>query len=241
MHVLNISFFIKNKLYIIIILAIIIAVSLIYVSFSSVIKSQIQNITKTTDIFYANSYIAEYEITDISNKNKNIYFMNEVYKKDGNNEYFKFGYKDFLSNDVSYIICNDKIKIENTSQLSSYIINSNNFKKTNLFSLVTYLDIIHNIDKIECISLNVTEEENVKKYELSLDKNIHDSKCMQKGTCKYTDLFSNGLKLSKIELNVINNKPVDIFVYTNDNNVYIEIKYTKFELNSEISNDIFKF
>ncbi len=241
MQVLNISFFVKNKLYVLVISAIVIAFVLIFVSFSNVIKLPIGDIFKNLDIFSANSYSAEYEITEISNKNRNIYVMNELYKKEGDNEYFKFGYKDFLNNDVSYIVCNDRVKLENTSQLSSYIINSNNFKKTNLFSLATYINIIHNIDSIECISLKVTEEENIKKYELILDKNLHDSKCLKKGISEYSDLFSNGLKLSKIELNIKDNKPVDILVYTNDNNVYINIKYTKFELNSEISNEIFKF
>lgn len=241
MHVFNISFFVKNKLYIVIIFAILIASILIYVSFYSVIKSPIDNSLKISDIFTCNSYLAEYEITDISNKNRNIYVMNEIYKKDGINEYFKFGYKDILDNDVSYIICNDRVKIENTAQISSYIINPNNFKKTNLFSLATYIDIINNIDNIKCISFNATDEENIKKYEIILDKQIHDTQCTVEGTCKYSDLFSNGLKLSKIELTISDNKPIDILVYTNDNNVYIDIKFIKFELNNEVSNDIFKF
>lgn len=237
MHVWNISFFVKNKIYFIIILAVIIACILIYFSFSSVIKSPIKN----SDIFSINSYTAEYEITEISNKNRNIYTMNEVYKKEGENEYFKFGYKDFLNNDVIYIVSNDRVKIENSSQISSYIISSNNFKKTNLFSLATYVDIIHNIDNIQCIDLKVSEEDNIKKYEIILDKQKHDTLCLEQGTCKYSDLFSNGLKLSKIELNVSDNKPIDIIVYTSDNNVYIDIKYISFELNNKISSDIFKF
>ncbi|MDD2376181.1 MAG: hypothetical protein PHD15_02945 [Clostridia bacterium] len=241
MHVFNISFFVKNKLYVVVILAILIAFILIYVSFYSVIKSPIDNSLKQSDIFIGNSYFAEYEITDISNKNRNIYVMNEIYKKDGINEYFKFGYKDILGNDISYIVCNDRVKIENTSQISSYIINSNNFKKTNLFSLATYIDIINNIDSIKCMCLNVTEEEAIKKYELILDKQIHDTICTTEGICKYSDLFSNGLKLSKIELTISDNKPIDIMVYSNDNNVYINIKFIKFELNNEISDDIFEF
>ncbi len=241
MHVLNISFFVKNKLYVIIVSAIIIACILIYFSFSMVIKLPIDDLLKNSDMFSPTSYIAEYEITEISNKNRNIYIMKETYKKDEEKEYFKFGYKDFLNNDVSYIVYNDRIKIENASQMNSYIINSNNFKKTNLFSLATYLNIIHNIDNIKCISLKVSEEENIKKYELILDKQVHDSTCIKDGICKYSDFFSNGLKLSKIDLNIKDNKPVDIVVYTSDNNVYINIKYIQFELNKEIPTDIFKF
>jgi hypothetical protein len=196
---------------------------------------------KDPDIFTGTSYFAEYEITEISNKNRNIYTMNELYKKQENNECFKFAYKDFLNNDVTYIVCNDRVKIENSSQINSYIMSSNNFKKTNLFSLATYIDIINNIDSIKCISLNISEEENIKRYELILNKDVHQSECIYDGLCKYSDLFSNGLKISKIELNISDNKPIDIFVYTNDNNVYINIRYINFELNNEISDDIFKF
>jgi len=227
----------KNRLYVVIIFAILIAAILIYVSFYSVLKSPIDNLVSGSNIFESTSYSAEYEITDISNKNRNIYIMNEIYKKENSNEYFKFGYKDILNNDISYIICNDKIKIEDTSQISSYIINSNNFKKTNLLSLATYIDIINNINSIKCMTLNVSEEENVKKYEIILNKQIHDTE----DVCKYSDLFSNGLKLSKIELTISDNKPLDILVYTNDNNIYINVKFIKFEMNNEVSSDIFKF
>jgi len=237
MHVLNISFFVKNKLYLVIIFAILIACILIYVSFYQVIKVPIDNIIKPSDIFKGASYIAEYEITDISNKNRNIYLMNEIYKKENNNEYFKFGYKDILDNNITYIICNDKVKIENSSQISSYIINSNNFKKTNLLSLATYIDIINNINSIKCMSLNVSDDNNTKKYEIILNKKTHDAE----DTCKYSDLFTNGLKLSKVELTISDNKPIDILVYTNDNNIYINVKFIKFELNNEVSSDIFKF
>jgi hypothetical protein len=227
----------KNKLYIVVIFAILIASVLIYFSFYSVLKMPINNLLNTSDIFESTSYSAEYEITDISNKNRNIYTMNEIYKKENSNEYFKFGYKDILNNDISYIISNDKIKIEDTSQISSYIINSNNFKKTNLFSLATYIGIINNINSIKCMTLNVSEEDNTKKYEIVLNKQIHDSEDI----CKYSDLFSNGLKLSKIELTISDNKPIDILVYTNDNNIYINVKFIKFEMNNEVSSDIFKF
>lgn len=241
MHVLNFSFFARKKIYIIIISAIIIACILIYISMSSVIKISIDNMLNNSEVFKANSYIAEYEISEISNKNRNIYNMSEMYKKENNNEYFKFSYKDVLGNNASYIVTNDRIKISNDSQISSYIVNTNNFKKTNLFSIATYADIINNIDNTKCITLNVTKEDNMKKYVLVLDKHKHDSICKQGGICKYDDLFSNGLKISKIEITIVDEKPVDILVYTTDNNVYIDVKYTKFELNSEISSDIFKF
>lgn len=242
MHVFNFSFFVKNKSYVIIILAIVIACILIVVSFSSVIKVPIGNILSSSDILKAKSYYAEYEITEISNKNRNIYTMNETYLKEENNEYFKLLYKDFLGNDISYIVANDKVKIENSSQISSYILNSNNFKKTNLFSLATYIDIINCVGSSECkcISVNMSEEENVKKYIMTLDKS-KCSICSTKCECKYSDLFSNGLKLSRIELTILDDKPQDITVYTNDDNVYINVKYTKFELNNKVSSDIFKF
>lgn len=241
MHVLNLSFFSKKKIYIIVISAIIIACILIYISFFSVVKSSIDNMLNNSAIFNVNSYIAEYEISEISNKNRNVYNMSEIYKKENSNEYFKFSYKDFLGNEASYIVTNDRIKISNESQISSYILNSNNFKKTNLFSFATYADIINNIDNIKCIKLEVSKEENMKKYQLILDKNVHDTVCKNSSTCKYDDLFSNGLKLSKIEISVADDKPVDILVYTTDNNVYIDVKFIKFEANSDISSDIFKF
>lgn len=242
MHVLNFSFLSKYKLYTIIIIAVIVGIILIVFSFSSVIRLPIDNILKSSDILKATSYYAEYEITEISNKNRNVYTMNETYKKEENNEYFKFGYKDLIGNDVTYIVTNEKVKVSNSSQLNSYILNSNTFKKTNLFSLATYIDIINHIDTSECkcFALKVSKEDNVKKYELLLNRK-NCVMCSNECKCKHSDLFAEGLKLSRMELLILDKKPVDITIYTLDNNAYINIKYTNFELNNEVSSDIFKF
>lgn len=242
MHVFNFSFLSKYKLYFIIIAAVIVAIILMVIAFSSVIKLPIDDILKSSDVFKATSYYAEYEITEISNKNRNIYTMNETYKKEENNEYFKFGYKDFVGNEVTYIVANDKVKVSNSSQLNSYILNSNTFKKTNLFSLATYIDIINSIGSsgCKCFILKVSEEDNIKKYELILNRKNCEV-CSNKCNCKHSDLFAEGLKLSRMELLILDNKPIDITIYTLDNNAYINIKYKSFELNNKVSSDIFKF
>lgn len=242
MHVLNFSFLSKYKLYIIITVAVIVAVVLIVVAFSSVVKLPIADLINSSDVLNATSYYAEYEITEISNKNRNVYTMNETYKKDENNEYFKFGYKDFIGNEVTYIVANEKVKVSNSSQLNSYILNSNTFKKTNLFSLATYIDIISHINssQCKCFVVKVTEEDNIKKYELILNRK-NCIMCTNECKCKHSDLFSEGLKLSRMELLILDNKPIDITIYTLDNNAYINIKYTNFELNNKVSSDIFKF
>lgn len=242
MRVWNLSFLSKYKIQLVIGLAVVIATILILFSFSSVLKLPLENILEPKDIFNCKSYYAEYEITEISNKNRNIYVMNETYKKENDNEFFKFGYKDVMGNDVTYIVTNDKVKIENSTQLNSYILNSNNFKKTNLFSLATYVNIINNIDSSECkcFILNISEEDDVKKFEIILNKK-GCTLCKEDCKCKHSDLFSDGLKIGKLELLVSDNKPLDITVYGLDNNAYINVKYTRFELNNEVSSDIFKF
>lgn len=238
MHVFNISFFRKYKLYIVITLAIIIAVVLMIISFSSVISlPKINIVVDESDIFNLNSYSAEYVVIEISNKNRNTYKVKEWYKKIFNSEFFKFNSNDELNNEVSYIIANGKIKIQNASQLSTYILNESKLKKTNLYSISTYIDIITDND-LKCIRINTLNEEENEKYEIILDTKIHD-KCSE--DCKYNDLFKEGLKLSKIEIILNKNIPKHILVLNDKNEIYLDINYTKFNLNDEINDEMFVF
>ncbi|MEG1705192.1 MAG: hypothetical protein RR290_01280 [Clostridia bacterium] len=237
MHVFNISFIIKYKLYIIVSLAVTIAIILIIISFSSVIKLPKIDKIDGVDILKSNSYYAEYNITEISNKNRNIYSMKEWYKKVFGNEFFKFSYYDKLKNEVSYIIANGRAKIENSAQLNTYIVNENSIKKTNLYSISTYIDMINNLEKNKCIKINIIGEENTKKIEIILDRVLH-SKCEN---CKYNDLFSDGLKIDKIEISILKNIPKNILVFKNDNEVYLDIDCLKFDNNINILDNMFVF
>ncbi|MEG1363909.1 MAG: hypothetical protein RSC92_05720, partial [Clostridia bacterium] len=117
MFVLNVSMF-KSKIYILIICAIVIAMSLVVYSMYNVF-----NVNTNDNITFENctSYYLVYDLTVVSNKNNNTYKIEETY--DGNNFLFKF--KDFCNNDVEYKIINNELSISNASQLNKYILQNN--------------------------------------------------------------------------------------------------------------------
>jgi hypothetical protein len=221
MHVLN---FRKYKIYIISGIAILIAILLMYISFYIVMNKKVDIIKYNDNFLNCKSYYLEYELTVISNKNQNTYYINEWYK----DNMFKFMFKDFLNNNVTYIVKDNTVKISNESQINTFLINNNSFKKTNLFSLNTYANILNNYKDccFEIEKKNINNENNIKVEEYIIKLNDEKHKKCTDDFCK--DFYFEGLKLNNINITIENYLPTNILVY-NDNKLYINIEYKKVE------------
>ena len=116
----------SNKIFSIILIAIIIAIILILVSFYLVhlnykekTKVDILDILDKKNILNAKSYIAEYSLNIVSNKNQNNYDIKEMYENNEGNESFVFEIKN--NNDIIYYKLKDNnLEISSTSQLNTF-------------------------------------------------------------------------------------------------------------------------
>lgn len=230
MKVLNFSAFLKHKLYVIIILSSIIGALLIAYATFYIFKKSPNEAKANLNIFNLTSYYAKCNVTVNSNKTSNIYTVEELYKKSGEIENFRFNYKDFMQNDYSVIVSGNKIKIINSMQISKYITTINNNKKENLYSLATYIDMI----KDGCFKVAVTETEVTTTYSIYLKEKINDT-----AANLYEEVLSSSLNIDKVELCLISNMPKKITVLSGDKEVFV-IDYTDFELNREIEDSLFE-
>ena len=145
----------SNKIFSIILIAIIIAIILILVSFYLVhlnykekTKVDILDILDKKNILNAKSYIAEYSLNIVSNKNQNNYDIKEMYENNEGNESFVFEIKN--NNDIIYYKLKDNnLEISSTSQLNTFKLENYAIDKKNLISLSTFIEIFKLVESNE--------------------------------------------------------------------------------------------
>lgn len=243
----------RKKLWCIFGIALSVAAILISVTFIHVVNNsngiKIPNIgefLKKNNIFTATSYYCEYEVTTISNKNKNTYNMKEWYKKNLQEyENFRFEHKTSLGDDIIYLINNESIKVKNTSQKSEYVLSEYMVKKSNLISVATFTNLYNKINN----KLELFQKYNITIASYTNENKIHNYIDLSKApTNLESEIYAEAFeikdivnKVSKIELvlDSDNKKPVELNVYDKKGAIWIAVSYMNFEINTEIKDEIF--
>lgn len=242
------GFRIKNqkiqKLWIIVSLAIIMAIVLIFLAFFIIFKTS-EEVEYTSNLFECDSYYTSYTVTTYSNKNQNTYNMEEYYKKDDNNANFRFNTKN-ENNNYSYIIKNNLFTIKSDEQINKYENYLNEELNLNILSFSTFSDLYKNSSNIESknqyIKINIEEKNEYIVYTILFDKNIISNNS-ENYLEKYIKKLVDDMKISKLQLIVENktNIPKEYIVYTEGDKAYIDMVYNEFKINAKFDEKVFSF
>lgn len=171
------------------------------------------------------NYYTEYDVTVVSNKNINTYFVKEWYKEGVG---IKSEYLDYTGNTYTVINTPTAINISSTNNKAQILI-YNTYEKDNVLSLTTYINIF-NKDIICNCTKNI--------YEKTGEINIHYSICGNEKCMQTKGIKEMGI--TGFELNVKGNTPITYMVYTGNEQPYASILYSKFESNIVIDDGLFK-
>lgn len=234
-----------QKIWVAIIIAVIVAVSLIITSFYLIFNSQ--NKINSQDLFKFSSYYTKYNVITYSNKNQNTYTMEEYCKKENNNLKFRFNVISSNSS-YSYIVTPDSFSIKSENQINEF--NNYNYlqKNTNVLSLATFIEIYLSIDnKIKenkiidnGAKLELEQRDDTISYNIIFESGKIDE---TNELYKYKEALVNGMKISKLEL-IVDNKtkiPVEYIVYLESGKAYIDIIYSEFKINPKFEEKVFSF
>jgi len=94
--------------------------------------------------FEAKSYYVEYDITIVSNKNVNTYFVKEWFDSDKH----RFEFLDKMNNVVEIIVNKEKIFINNVNEKNKLTLNNLNYGN-NIMSFSTLMDMYHCTNNVE--------------------------------------------------------------------------------------------
>ena len=234
-----------QKIWIAIFLAVIIAIVLIITAFFLVFKQNKSSDNK--DLFDFKSYYTNYNIVTYSNKNQNIYMMEEYCMRENDKLRFRFNTINDTAN-YSYIVTPDSFSIKSDDQINE--LNNYNYiqENTNVLSLATFIDVYLAIsNRIEGNTFNssgtkieVEQKNNTVSYSI-----IFENKKLSKDDSlyKYNNILVNGMKISKLELvlNFNSKLPMEYIVYLDSGNAYVDITYNEFKINPKFDEKVFSF
>ena len=232
----------SNKIFSIILIAIIIAIILILVSFYLVhlnykekTKVDILDILDKKNILNAKSYIAEYSLNIVSNKNQNNYDIKEMYENNEGNESFVFEIKN--NNDIIYYKLKDNnLEISSTSQLNTFKLENYAIDKKNLFSLSTFIEIFKLVESNEnqnnFAKISIEYNDNKIYYSILFD-NENKDKINTDVYNNYISILSDGVIVSKLELSIDKEtlKPLEYRVFDDKGSSYINILFKNITIN----------
>lgn len=234
----------SKRLWIVILTAVCIAALLILISFVYIYnhKQTDNGIINKDENFNLSNYYAQYNLTTFSNKNQNTYCINEWYFNDNSDEKFRFDFENDSKEKITYILSNNMLKITSDKQISSINIENYGIYKKNLFSVSTFFNIYNEVlneGKDNIFKLESKIIDNKSYYIISVDKTgINNNDDYFK---EYEFLLRDGLNICKLELVIDNSKntPEEYYIFNNDDEVIIGIKYTKFDIIDKFDEKIF--
>lgn len=241
----------SKRLWGIILTAILVAITLITISFILVFKknsyNSINKISDLYDLFNAKSYYAEYDLKIVSNKNENVYKIKEWYVNE--NEAYKFRIE--TDNDENnFVYCGDQnnLYIKSEEQLNLLNLHAYNSKKSNVITISSIMDFFgkinllidsNNYSQYSCCKIKEIEENEKIAFEVNLNNEIEkNSKCEM---CK--NFLQSEMKISKIKivLDKVNLTPLQYTLYNTEGKVYMDILYNKFLVNKKFDEKLFAF
>lgn len=170
------------------------------------------------DIF---KYYAEYDLTVVSNKNINTYFVKEEYLGD----YHKFSFLDSLNYTTEVTMQNSAVTIKNEKQKNELTFNDFglNESKLCLASIIKVYNIIKNEDNNCNCSYEVYEKESSFFVYLYACGKAQDESCIN------SILSDTHFSEIQLEIDKKTGAPSEIFVLDKNKNTLNCIVYTKFE------------
>lgn len=235
MYIKNVKISISKdkKLWAVMLCALVVAIALILYSVINIRKGvSIQD--DKISIFSLESYKTKYKVTIKSNKNQNIYDINEYYmREDTGRENFRFEIINDNSLKFTSIYTDGKVKIVSDEQISSLMLNDYNLRKENLLSINTFISLYNDVveNNKDYITIKLEEEDNKVIYRLIANK---------EEICKDDNLkFLDKVSMIELVINKQTNLPIELVVYDNNENMYIDIVYEIFDTNSKIDEKLF--
>lgn len=231
----------SKRLWVVILVAVCIAVLLIVISFVCIYGGNKGSFNNKDEIFNLKGYYAEYDLTTFSNKNQNTYYIKEWYLNDNSNEKFRFDFKDDNNDEISYVLSDNMLRISSNTQLSKFNIEDYAINKKNLLSISTFSNICNNIlnqNSNNLLKLERKTIDNRLHYIMEIDKEKNDD---SEFFNNYDFLFDEGLDIKKIELIVDNSRniPEEYYVFTDNDKIMLGVKYTKFDIIDKFDEKIF--
>lgn len=220
----------SKRLWLLMLFALLIAVTLIIISFIRIYSKK--NSIKDFNIMEIKGYEAEYDLTVISNKTNNTYYMHECYIENEAKNYLKFEFENEMQEKIMYIFKDNSIEIKSDKQINSLNITEYNFMKENLISLSTFLELYKNAEFEYIDNFKIEKSKIDDKTIIIISKT--DNNPNDRG------FFRNELNFSKLELILDKyDKPIEYYVLSDNNEVKIGIKYTKFNVLEKFDEKIF--
>lgn len=242
----------SKRVWYIILIALIVALTLIITSFFFIFKNSDNNDSNKyskRQLFEAKSFYAEYEMTVFSNKNQNKYKMKEWYLKE-NEDNYKFRIEsDTGDNKFSYFGTKDTLTIKSDNQLSNINLNNIINSKENTLSITTFISLFNEINtsvenkeynESKCCKIEEIESDDCISYIISLNLENESSETR----CKICEKFlKSGMKISKFELVFDKERmiPKEYIVYNTNGDTYIDILYYNFVINNDFDEKLFAF
>ncbi len=234
------------KIIIIIFLALLVATFLILITVINVFKeSKIINFENEDDFFKLKSYSVKASISIVSNKNTNLYGLEELYYKDKDEK--EMHNITTINKDnvkINYIINGSEIYIKNEEEKSDYRLSNYVINKNNLLSVSTFINLYNDVQSncdYNCTKVENIVYDNLIRYKISFnrqnDMNLECPVCS-----KYKDILNSGINITKLELVYDENKfiPLEYIVYSGDQAI-IDINFTEFDINKEFEEKVFAF
>ena len=188
------------------------------------------------NVFNMKSYSLIYEMTICSNKNINTYEISECFKEGIGT---KFELLDSEKRRAIILVNNRQLTIYNESQKNVFKLEEYSSTFSNLMSVKTFTQMYKNIQDNyggKCCCFKVETFEKGNNIKLVVQNSIDEKVQCE---CSYRYLTEN---VSRAEL-YINKKtgiPESYMVKDNNNKPYISIVYSKFDINANLKDDVFK-
>ena len=226
----------SKRLWFVIICALFIAILLIIISFFGIYSQNNIKHENEGNIFEIHNYYAKYIVTIIGNKTRNTYEVEEWYAGDNGNEKHRLNFKNESMDEISYIISNNELRIENNKEISKFNITEYSLKRKNVLSFST-LEYLYNYanenNSFAKIESKCIDDKIYLMLKLNKEKINENS--------EFEFLMKDGLNIFSFELiyNKKTNIPEEYLVLDNNGNVIIGIKYINFDILNKFDEKIF--
>lgn len=247
---LNVNLRDKNtrRILSIIAVALAIAITLIIVTSYFMIRQASSITDSKDDPLSLNSYHLKANVRVISNKNSNVYEIEEMYVKDeSGNEKSKMISTNEDNVRIIYIVTNNSVYIKNEGQKVEYVLSDFSLNNLSALSVSTFISLYNDIlnfseEASELFKIENVNTDDVVRYKITLNGDI-EGISKENIFYKYKNIFDAGMAVQKLELVYNKSKEAltQYIVYDKEGKGVIDVNFTEFNVNEEIDEKTFAF